>query len=506
MCNEHASLTKVKKVKLGPILGHTTMTSIKVLGRLTSTKYWLLVLKVTDSNNNEICHCVVPTLSRFDGIGFMTVEGLTQNTIYKIQMGKVRQNTVLHELTSTPQQIDSSSFDWSAINSTEAKTFPTNNESVETNFVLTSCRHPGLSPIYNQQDKVLKLMAEKFEQVGYPDFQIACGDQIYADHIVGRILPVATPARFEGFCRKYKQNYNKAFTDVASKVPTYCTFDDHEIVNDWSLGLFQRNKSWSHSVLNDGLRAFDTYQGSLNPSSTMQGLSQRLNANYVDAGFDYTYEFQHGRCGFFAMDVRYERIEGPAFDKKKKDWEREIDGDAFEQMISDSQIVKLETYLKNPNYKVKFVISSVPFFPDTSKQFGTPYDKWKGGFKQRKAILKFIELNDIRNVVFLSGDVHCSLSAKLKLSNGILVHNIISSALNWPIFGLGSQNFLFGNLYGAEEYESTCISRSVSGDKSIADPELKNNFTSVSVKTTAIEITITNSDGLESGPYKIKIE
>ena len=79
----------------------------------------------------------------------------------------------------------------------------------------------------------------------------------------------------------------------------------------------------------------------------------------------------------------------------------------------------------------KFIVTSVPFFPDTHS--GSK-DKWSGFTEQRLEILDFIRSNKISKVVFLSGDVHCSMAGQLKFSGdpNFLVTSVICSSFFWP--------------------------------------------------------------------------
>ncbi|ORU90810.1 MAG: hypothetical protein A6F71_07620 [Cycloclasticus sp. symbiont of Poecilosclerida sp. M] len=72
----------------------------------------------------------------------------------------------------------------------------------------------------------------------------------------------------------------------------------------------------------------------------------------------------------------------------------------------------------------------------------SPQDRWEGHEVQRKSILDFISNENIKNVVFLSGDVHVAFAFKLiKTDNQqVIARQITSSAFNWGI-GLNDCNF-----------------------------------------------------------------
>ncbi|MEE8584253.1 MAG: alkaline phosphatase D family protein, partial [Acidobacteriota bacterium] len=75
----------------------------------------------------------------------------------------------------------------------------------------------------------------------------------------------------------------------------------------------------------------------------------------------------------------------------------------------------LKNWLDDGSGRVKFIVSAVPVFPDGKRD---SEDKWSGHIKQRTELLEFIRRNAIRRVVFLSGDIHCSMSAELTSPQG----------------------------------------------------------------------------------------
>ncbi|VVN10472.1 hypothetical protein PS662_03817 [Pseudomonas fluorescens] len=78
--------------------------------------------------------------------------------------------------------------------------------------------------------------------------------------------------------------------------------------------------------------------------------------------------------------------------------------------------------------RVKFVVTSVMFYPDR-KRLGD--DAWKAFPEQRLRLLETIRTQRIKNVFFVSGDVHGSLTSRLTHSEDpdFEVHTIVSSPL-----------------------------------------------------------------------------
>ena len=80
--------------------------------------------------------------------------------------------------------------------------------------------------------------------------------------------------------------------------------------------------------------------------------------------------------------------------------------------MSDAQLTALKLWLQDGADRIKFVISSVPFFPDPAPDSDRK-DKWSGFTRQRGEILDLIREQSIPRVVFLAGDYHFSIKSEL---------------------------------------------------------------------------------------------
>ena len=127
------------------------------------------------------------------------------------------------------------------------------------------------------------------------------------------------------------------------------------------------------------------------------------------------YEFSNGKCDFFVMDTRTERVLGSS----------------PPQILGPEQMKQLLRWLARGQGegRIKIVVSAVPFLsvlPNESE------DKWSGFEVQRNAILQAIQQKQLRNIVFVSGDVHCSFACTAELED-VKVHQIVSSPLFWAL-------------------------------------------------------------------------
>jgi alkaline phosphatase D len=261
------------------------------------------------------------------------------------------------------------------------------NSSDKRSFVFGSCRYFFIEKfsrfpfLVNKGDKNFKSILEKMDEWPTPiNALLFIGDQIYADDLRN---PFPDKKLWEYFNRYQRAFSSRYIRKLISRVPTYMTLDDHEIENDWPT----HKKEGDEEKYKDAILAYKIYQLSHSP------LFNTFNEEKLIAAQNFWYEFFDGCCDFFVTDTRTQR------DLRLK------------KIISEEQMNALKVWLKNDTKKVKFLVSAVPIFPDNKKW--EIKDKWSGFIKQRDELINFIFENQIRKVVFLSGDVHASLAAEL---------------------------------------------------------------------------------------------
>jgi alkaline phosphatase D len=359
--------------------------------------------------------------------------------------------------------------------------------------VVGSCCHFSLVGINRADDAAFLTIRQQWEKgIAEDDFLMMLGDQIYGDHRSGKsplslipayraallFLPIKNKLKLT--FKHYLTHYRKAFKKVNKRkvmasVPTYMTFDDHEVHNDWGSERFLQEPA-DYDVLKNALKAYNIYQVT-HPSIQPPPLNQ-IKYGHALPDARYYYEFSHGRCDFFVLDARYE-----------KDANQEP-----KQMISKSQMAALKTFLDRGTNRVKFIASSIPVFPDANLHWlnqildNSPEDRWEGYVDERLEVLEHIRANTNQNinpnVFFLSGDVHCSFAYSLShvTDNNFKVHQITSSAFNWGV-GLNDMHFdrntpLKGT---AEKY----VPKHLTGDVVTQD-----NFIRIKVLTNKLKLVI----------------
>jgi alkaline phosphatase D len=319
-------------------------------------------------------------------------------------------------------------------------------------FVFGSCRYLlrllGGSLFDGRGDKTFRSILEQLEGIDEDgaavpqrktDFFLLVGDQIYADDL----RFVSPDKTADDYFKRYRDVFGQSHVRrLMSLLPTYMILDDHEIQDNWSMDrLPERGDLFAAAM-----QAYQSYQMVHGPAfDPALGTPTKL-----------WYSFRHGCADVFVMDTRTERFSTLT----------------PPQIIGSAQMRELKAWLVANPASVKFVVTSVLMMPDNKVR---NEDAWGGFVEQRREILDFIRDNGIQRVVFLSGDVHCSLALQLTCSTHpkFRVTNIVSSSLYWPYpQGVGDMFKLSGTLTesGASVYNVEAATPVISDD----------NFTRVS--------------------------
>jgi len=187
--------------------------------------------------------------------------------------------------------------------------------------------------------------------------------------------------------------------------------DDHEIKDAWTMDM----RPGREALYAAALSAYQSYQVVHGPAFDLSGPG---DPEFSRTPTRYWYKYDLGPARFFVLDTRNERYVNLA--------------GAEPRIISTVQMSALVQWLvESPADAPKFVVSSVPMFPDDRSEIR---DKWAGFPQQRRQLLEAIRSRGVRKVVFLSGDVHCSGWSELRCENdpSFRVYSVISSPLFFP--------------------------------------------------------------------------
>lgn len=225
-----------------------------------------------------------------------------------------------------------------------------------------------------------------------PDLWLFIGDTIYGDDARSGSGVATTRADYHN---KYKENRSdRSLRDVLASFGTFTIWDDHEVTND-----FWGTDPGIATQMADGNQAFRDYM----PIREDGGDPMRLYRS-----------FRWGQAAeFFLIDARQYRdaqayVTEPACAPggdpavlPNATCQTEINNPS-RTYLGAAQKAWLENALLNSTATFKFVMNG----PLITQLLFVPYDRWEGYAAEREEILEFIAANDIKNVVFLSTDIH----------------------------------------------------------------------------------------------------
>lgn len=411
----------VHPVTVGPIVGATTDTTVRLWGRgepprLPGGRYCYGVAQLLTAGST------VPALGAYfrmraedDFTGSVDLAGLEPARAYAYRLGYFFSDVEQH-LLMPAVGLDLQGATAGAFRTARPPGTP------ELSFVFGSCRHPGPSEdeivgLGNRGDTVFGTILEQVERRP-TDLLLMVGDQIYAD--VRRDVRT-----FEEYCATYREAFTQPnLQKLMARVPTYMVLDDHEIADNWSMDKLvdpklSNEERWANRVrFLAAMEAYRAYQVVHGPA-----LERRDVPNLTNTLTRYWYDFEVGPARFFVLDTRterYHRARPP-------------------QIMGPPQQDALKHWLTKEPGRLKFVVSSVPLFPDVKLaglMSAEREDKWAGFLLQRQQLLDFIRDNDVRRVVFLSGDIHASLWSELRSTSrpDFRLYSVISSAFAAPAF------------------------------------------------------------------------
>jgi hypothetical protein len=285
-------------------------------------------------------------------------------------------------------------------------------------FAAGCCRHPGTGFERARASRTLEALAAAARDEHGPAFALFVGDQIYADATAG-VFDVAN--KFEKYSNSYHTAFDAdAFRHCASTLPLYMAADDHEIDNDWSNSKLsdptcsQSEQLQRRDLLRWASVAFTAYQ--------------RLHGPSAWCAPQNPYTFDALPLRFFVMDTRFQRW-APAPHV------------SYPQICDPAQLKALLDWLyaQRSNTEPKFIVSGSVFAPGIRAYRDDPAtapraESWQAFPVERAAVLRHMVEHAIDNVVFVSGDYHCSAVAALTLFDkaGTRIDDLHSYAIVVP--------------------------------------------------------------------------
>jgi alkaline phosphatase D len=263
------------------------------------------------------------------------------------------------------------------------------------------------------------------------DFLLLAGDQVYSDELT----PVSVRERLSGDAdhpaplieaigayRRVSRGFlgESGYRRLRERFPTYCIWDDHDIFNCWGSRLTKSPQD--QRMFAAASRVYGEYQHTRNPGGALGA-----------PPFNYT--FRYGDVGFLVLDIRGCR-----------DYEQG-------QLLGQEQWERLRAYLASDDaatIQTLFVVSTIPI-AHVSRWLAMLFDRLPGNggntVRDRWCSAAFVASRDAlldelfswqtakpeRQVIVLSGDVHCASAFTIRQRRGNgCIQQFTSSALTTP--------------------------------------------------------------------------
>lgn len=269
------------------------------------------------------------------------------------------------------------------------------------------------------------------------DFFVLMGDTLEADSQSSDLPGVRQAATLDEFRTKHNEIYSQRFgfnrwAQLRADTATYATWDDHEITNNFAGGAAPSESPQKNDIFGtEGAFTNDTaaFDAGLRGFLDYKPLQERVYGETGDARTAgeqdlYRYNLHGNEAATFILDVRSFR-DAPLESISETASEAEVNQylqDAFapdRTMLGAAQLQQLKDDLQaaeNSGVTWKFIMSTVPM-----QHFGIPVagERWEGFAAERTELLRFIEQNDIDNVVFVTGDFHGNVVNNVTYQEGV---------------------------------------------------------------------------------------
>lgn len=228
-----------------------------------------------------------------------------------------------------------------------------------------------------------------------PDFFILTGDSVYVDspctgenNVPGAEGPYT---ELEGFRTRYRYHLEDPhYAEFLSQVPVYVTWDDHEILDNFSGKMLQ---ALNPELFEEGRQAYFEYWPITGTEEDPYRLYRRVSYG--------------GHADFFILDTRSYRDPIVNWDPHPRSLEPKT-------MLGQEQMEWLRQELAASEATWKLIVTSVPLSyptgypqPEVEGRDGwADYMERSGYETELMSLLFFIEDEGLSNVAFVAGDTH----------------------------------------------------------------------------------------------------
>jgi phosphodiesterase/alkaline phosphatase D-like protein len=266
-----------------------------------------------------------------------------------------------------------------------------------------------------------------------PDAWLYIGDTIYGDDPLADGVVAQTLPQYQG---KYEMNRtDQSLRGIMAATGTYIMWDDHEVRNDFAgaVPAFASRMATGNQAFrqyfpirdnsNDAMRLYRNFQWGSGAEFFLIDDRQYRSAKYTccsdtsKSGFvttDGAANVGDSTCGGAAGEAL---VPNPACVTAMTDASRTILGAAQKQWLKDELLNSTATF--------KFIMNGPPI---TELVF-VPYDRWEAWSAERTEILDFIQNNNIKNVIWLSTDLHAYIQSGTQVDATHHIPEIVSGSI-----------------------------------------------------------------------------
>ena len=270
-------------------------------------------------------------------------------------------------------------------------------------------------PAYNKFEVYGRMARER------NDFNVNLGDVIYSDSAVPNV-PVALTVQEKW--AKYRLNLSYAnLRKIRAGTGLYNLWDDHEFIDDFSipqygLPLYQSGKKafldYSPAFYGSKYGLYRHYRWGKNLEVfILDERSFRSKSAEADPACTNPATGQPDPVPQLPARLRPQLIPNPAFVNFPTAAQcQAIINDPNRTMLGKPQLARFMNDIKRSKAKFKVIMNEIPI----QKMYFVPYDRWEGYNAEREALLTFLQAN-VKNVVFLTTDLHATLINDVRLAN-----------------------------------------------------------------------------------------
>lgn len=263
------------------------------------------------------------------------------------------------------------------------------------------------------------------------DLWVSLGDTIYGDVASKANGGQQQATTVQEYRNKHEEIYTRtgglnALADVRSSTSVIAMIDDHEVTNDFAGGApigSDARFSGSGPRISDS----DLYRNGLQAFQEWHPINQRVYSGTGDARFDGKPDLyrsqQYGKdATVIVADARSFRDQGlPSADPTSAASVGQFVAGAFDPtrtMLGGTQLSKIKSDLLTAQQNQvtwKFVHIGEP-----TQNLGVlgASDRFEGYAAERADLLRFVNQNNIQNVVFVTADIHGTVINNLTYQNG----------------------------------------------------------------------------------------